>query len=269
MKLYFYSRNNANFGDCLGPIIVEKLVGCPMATENGFTAEGAKPSTGRNLLALGSIFHLAGPHDVIWGTGINPFRQQTKFRWWDRKIKTLDIRAVRGPLTRRFIIDHWKRDCPEVYGDPALLLPKLVPTANRQPKPKRKVGVIPHYHDLGAVKAEHSISPFRPHDEILTFILESELVVSSSLHGLIVAEAFGVPARWLHSEHLPSFPTEGTFKFNDYYLSTGRDPDDWAPSVDEAARRGGKEGITGFDCENLRSSFPFDLTRELRLPDCA
>ena len=60
---------------------------------------------------------------------------------------------------------------------------------------------------------------------MLEALLPCELVISSSLHGLIFAEAFGIPARWLaprdvaHLEH-SSYVTEGWFKYVDYYAST-------------------------------------------------
>jgi pyruvyltransferase len=90
----------------------------------------------------------------------------------------------------------------------------------------------------------------------MTFILGCELVVASSLHALIVAEAFGIPARWWHSASLGSARTEGVFKYNDYYASTNRRLDDWASSIDEAIEMGGKEPIRGYDYAALIGSFP-------------
>ena len=51
-------------------------------------------------------------------------------------------------------------------------------------------------------------------------------IVSSSLHGICVAEAYGIPAVWVR---LADNIVGGEFKFRDYYASTGRDmhPQDW------------------------------------------
>lgn len=49
-------------------------------------------------------------------------------------------------------------------------------------------------------------------------------LVTSSLHALIMADAFEVPAAWLHDiEQFKSSKTEGQLKYLDYYKSTGRE----------------------------------------------
>lgn len=68
MKLFYYSRDDKNFGDSIGPEIVSWLLGKPVQTVNGFTNQGTRPSSGGNLVALGSIFHMVGRGDVISGT---------------------------------------------------------------------------------------------------------------------------------------------------------------------------------------------------------
>jgi len=53
---------------------------------------------------------------------------------------------------------------------------------------------------------------------MLNMLLDCGLVLSSSLHGLIFAEAFGVPARWLQLRG--SAHSEGWFKYVDYFSGT-------------------------------------------------
>jgi pyruvyltransferase len=78
-------------------------------------------------------------------------------------------------------------------------------------------------------------------------------VLASSLHALIVAEAYGIPARYVRlSDH------ESIFKYNDYYLGTGRQQDKIATSVDEAVEMGGF-APPQFDASKLLKAFPFDL----------
>ena len=49
--------------------------------------------------------------------------------------------------------------------------------------------------------------------------MECEAIVSSSLHGLVIAESFGIRSTWMKlSENLAG----GEFKFHDYFLGTGR-----------------------------------------------
>lgn len=54
--------------------------------------------------------------------------------------------------------------------------------------------------------------------ETVDEIYNSKLVISSSLHGIILAEAYGIPAMLLKSKNI----NVGLFKFKDYYFSTGR-----------------------------------------------
>lgn len=51
-------------------------------------------------------------------------------------------------------------------------------------------------------------------------ILSCEMILSSSLHGIIVADAYGVPNLWCKFTDYEA-PGKG-FKFKDYYLSVGK-----------------------------------------------
>lgn len=68
---------------------------------------------------IGSIIQFLGQDCVVYGSGF-------LFRWampqFARKKLKLDIRAVRGPLTRNVLMELGYK-LPEVYGDPAILLP--------------------------------------------------------------------------------------------------------------------------------------------------
>src|SRR5690606_27315212 len=104
-----------NFGDHLSYVIVTKIL-----ADNGFLLEEetSKPS---RLLALGSVLHFAQNGNTIWGTGFNG-----KVGLEYHTYQTLDVRAVRGPLTRNFLKQRGI-EAPAVYGDPALLLPHVFP----------------------------------------------------------------------------------------------------------------------------------------------
>ena len=57
----------------------------------------------------------------------------------------------------------------------------------------------------------------------------AELVISSSLHGIILAEAYGVPAIMLRDT-----PSKDITKYKDWYYSTGRKEFPIADSIDDA-----------------------------------
>lgn len=60
-------------------------------------------------------------------------------------------------------------------------------------------------------------------------IVNSQFVISSSLHGVIIAEVYGIPAVLLVNKS-----DEAWFKYDDYYLGTGREVYLTAQTVEEA-----------------------------------
>ncbi len=253
MKLLCLNAYGSNFGDLLGVEIAERLY---QQKVRSCDLWHCRRSGRAGVLGLGSILHYAISGDVVWGTGINPVWQRR------RECRSLDIRAVRGPLTRAHIQDRWGLPVPEIYGDPAQLARIVFPL--KRWNPVRKFGAIPHHHDLGAAKGDHVMLPIRNWNAVLDFILGCELVISSSLHGIIIAEAFGIPARWWRSPQLPSTKTEDAFKYNDYYACTDRSQNDWSESVSAAIAVGGKEPVTNYDPGPLRAAFPSDKLERAR-----
>lgn len=237
-----------NFGDELSEKIVSRMVGYPVVTT---TSRWYGRDTGkRKLLALGSILVTAEEGDIIWGTGVKePFEEVAPSRY---RFKNLDVRAVRGPLTRAFLLTMGIA-CPEVYGDPALLIPRLFPEFQRAKKPSRPYSIVVHYADDQYFQGmENVISAKEKWDVVVEKILDSAFVISTSLHGIIVAEAFGIPARYLRISG-----KEKLFKFKDYYSGTKRPHFTYALSVVEALKLGG-ETPPQFDAIALYNAFPFE-----------
>lgn len=58
----------------------------------------------------------------------------------------LDVRAVRGPLTREFLLKKGIA-CPEIYGDPTLLFPLYFPEFKKAAKSSRDYSIVPHFSD--------------------------------------------------------------------------------------------------------------------------
>jgi pyruvyltransferase len=205
----------------------------------------------KKLLSIGSVLIMARNNDVVWGTGMNAKRMDFKLY----KFTELDVRALRGPMTREFLFDHFGIESPEVYGDPALLLPYFFPEFRRKSHPKYPYIIIPHYSEIELFpKSDYPnvVYPTELWSDVIRKILDSEFVISSSLHGVIVAEAYGIPARYLRiTDHEP------IFKYQDYYLGTQRPGFNYATSVEEALHMGGEPP---FRCnlQELYDSFPFE-----------
>jgi pyruvyltransferase len=233
-----------NFGDHLALIVVTKIL-----ADAGLFLDQAAPRRAR-LLTIGSILHRAQDGDTIWGSGVNGLMKVERHTF-----RRLDVRAVRGPRTRVLLMERGI-DVPEIYGDPALLVGRLLPQWQGRTKVRRHV-FMPNMHDLPLTRGwPDTISPFEPWNHCFDRIAESEFVIASSLHGLVVAEAYGIPARYVRLSE-----TEGLLKYEDYLLGTGRAGVEFARSIEEALEMGGMPPPV-FDGEKLLAAFPFDLWRD-------
>ncbi len=137
------------------------------------------------------------------------------------------IISVRGPKTREILLKSGI-ECPEVYGDPALLLPVFY-----KPKSgtvKGKIIVIPHIQTTvkevkgacdGIISDYDILSLFdyKRWTDIIDTICSAKFVISESLHGLIVAEAYGIPNVWVEFKDHPEY---WDFKYHDFFSSIKR-----------------------------------------------
>jgi pyruvyltransferase len=200
-----------NFGDALNPWLFNSIFGVlPVSSNTVF-----------NLLRRDVFFFVGSILDgfdektgIVIGSGFKSFDSYTK-----KPPKKLI--AVRGPLTREVFRNH-NIECPEVYCDPALMLPIIKPSKG---KIRWDVGIIPHYVDKlilsGKILNDHGcsykiIDIESPISQVIEEITSSKYIFSSSLHGLIVAHAYGIPATWLV---LSDKIGGGEFKFLDYAFS--------------------------------------------------
>lgn len=193
-----------NLGDILNPYVIEKVTGIPPR----FAPQG------KGLLAIGSVIKFAQDGCDVWGTGTP--------RMSDKLNPNAKYHAVRGPLTRELVLQSGG-ECPEVYGDPALLMPLFY---NPPVVKKHKLGIIRHVRQrtLGKLGSDvRDLNLLRVgYEEIESFIeelLECEMVISTSLHGIILAHAYGIPARWAEfSDTNLKIQGDGT-KYLDYLRS--------------------------------------------------
>lgn len=248
--LFHWSPRNGsiNFGDRLSEVVTRQL----LKGYNLSLDDEVKESS--RLLAIGSILHFAQSGDHIWGSGWNGKIPKSEFM-----ANSLIVHAVRGPLTAEFL--RKKRiNVPEVFGDPGLLIPDLF-KGRFKPKKELDYVFVPNLNDLSLVSGwKNIVSPLWGWNSVISEIMRSKLVLSSSLHGLIIAEAFGIPARYVRISE-----TESLFKYQDYYLGTGRMESDFnfAKSIDEGMEMGGVKSLQ-FDPEDLINAFPLELWSEPR-----
>lgn len=200
-----------NFGDILSPWMVEWVSG--MVPKFG--------ARGTSLLAIGSIIKFATDKSMVWGSGTP--------RRGDELAAGAKYLAVRGPITREEVLASGGY-APQIYGDAALLLPDYV-QGNTGPK-THKLGVIRHVsQNQSPVQLDDNVMDIRLDGvgesyirSVIDQITSCDSIISTSLHGVIVAQAYGVPVQWaiLEDAHTP-IAGDGT-KFEDYFLSVGVEP---------------------------------------------
>lgn len=221
IRLFWWSephlmgKTNENYGDLVGKYLVEKI--------SGKTVKWVHPKKWHLLdyfqpiyVTVGSILANVNSKCIVWGSGIIEKNQ---------KVKPAKFLAVRGPQTRNNLLKQGY-NVPEVYGDPALLLPKYHnPTIEK----KYKLGIVPHYTDYEFVKQLYNEDVSVLIIDLMTQSIESttdlflqcERILSSSLHGLIVSHTYKIPAIWV--EFSDNLFGDG-IKFQDYFESVNLFP---------------------------------------------
>lgn len=207
IRLYWWTPpGGSNYGDALSPWIVSRVF--------GVRVEYA-PIKSADMIAIGSIlpFVVRGFDGIIWGSGT---MQEAL-----RVPRTADIRLLRGPVSQAL--------CGGVHvpvGDPALLIPRFFDP----PRGRYRLGIMPH-HEKGSMKAAFRlydslnhpevvlIDPLAPVEAVTALIGSCKALVSASLHGIIVADAYGV-----HNTRVRFHGSrrQGGLKFMDYGLSVER-----------------------------------------------
>lgn len=176
------------------------------------------------MTAIGSVMHMVaqpihnkvGPKKIIWGSGIlepdpivGAFSQSDHVR----------VVSSRGPLSA---LQSGHSKLP--MGDPGLLADRVYGKVEKA----HRIGIIPHHsqwrnsHFIESLQADKRLTLIDVRNEnggeVVRQIAACEYVISSSLHGLIVADAYGIPNFWCEGPGIG----KTSFKFLDYALSVGR-----------------------------------------------
>ena len=205
---FFYYNNLDNFGDLITPYLLSKH-----CNKDDYTFD-FKDSDTTKIISCGSIMRLCNKKAIVYGSGI---------RNRDQDIKTGIIKIVRGPLTRKRLLEIGCY-CPPIYGDPGVLLPLYYnPTIIKT----HKLGIVPHhihyttinkmYNDSADIKVINVVN--KNIELVIDDILSCEKIISSSLHGLIISDAYNIPNKWVKFNN--EIYGDDT-KFYDYLLSVHR-----------------------------------------------
>lgn len=230
VKLYYFT-GRPNFGDMLNEDILSSIFNLKFEFSTFQNAD---------LCCVGSILDKlitnSNINDVdkkrqnnceinkpfhIWGTGLMYDYGNIK----QNKVRPLIIHALRGEKTRKRLSNILEKDISCVLADPGILAPMIVEPCEK----KYHVGLVPHHWDVNEEVFERMLNYYPNskfidvHDEpkqVLKEISQCEYIISTSLHGLIAADAYCIPNCWCEI----SDKIEGKrFKFHDYFSSFGTD----------------------------------------------
>ncbi|MFT6992046.1 MAG: pyruvyl transferase [Paraglaciecola sp.] len=205
---------NPNFGDVLSSWLFKKLTGKATKLVNVATNSSKSTLKKPTYISVGSILSRVQDVSEVWGTGSFGTEQATQIS------KNAKYHAVRGPLTR-CLVNNVGGSCPAVYGDPALLAPLVY---NPDVEIKHEVGVVLRWSEKSWLKVKPGkgvkLIDLGTSDVegVIDQIKSCKKIITSSLHGLIIADTYGIPNAWLSS----STPKGGEFKFYDYFLSVDK-----------------------------------------------
>lgn len=238
-----------NIGDEISPIVLGHVTGRRIVFRNVDDCDG---------VAVGSVFYPLKAKRrrrkaplFVWGTGtLKPKHDDYRNLW-------LNLAALRGPKTWAEI-----ENCPDVpFGDPGLFVREIWPQPGSLRQPGR-VGIIAHHsmqHGqptrrlLDGIDGASLVSITQPDiAKMMRQVAKCSLVISSSLHGMVFADAFGVPSLFWNEAG-----EENEWKFRDYFAGAGR-PDFAALTMAEilAVSAGGRV-----------ADLPFSVLSEAALTD--
>jgi hypothetical protein len=251
---------SGNFGDQLTPILCQRLSGRRVVHAPPHLAD---------VFAIGSILEpWFWPREswrsfqgMIWGAG-------RMFGQTPMELPLADVRAVRGRLTLSTIACRHK--AAVVLGDPGLLCALLA----RRTVKKYKLGVVPHWSERDHPLVQHLVSTSSeislviicdPVQQVIDGLCECEHILSSSLHGLVAADALEIPNEWLWlntaAEDRAGKPE---LKYRDYYSVFGMADKRYlvlnlADNLDTVLRRFGPYARPGMNNlqRDLLEAFPF------------
>lgn len=210
IKVYVW-QDVPNWGDLLGFELAKFFL-------PGKDLEMTDIASESDLITIGStVSHLPADYKgVIAGTGA---LSGTRYYPAWRRLPDATVLGLRGHKT------PLRTDEPVVYGDPGLIAPFIYRFAGVSQK--HDIGIIPHWSDTvlrwdSRFRGEwdtYFINPFQPVWKVITDIRACKKLVTSSLHGMIIADAYQIPRRVVPARSMKY--DGGLFKFEDYSSALG------------------------------------------------
>lgn len=222
LSVYWWKTRDGgdNLGDALTSVLLSDLFGVQhkMASFDTATMLGAGSTLGWIWSRPSVDTRKPDPKLAVLGSGFMHPQLTVK------KVEFLKIFGVRGYLSKSLLGENDHADVK--LGDPGLLASRLY---ERSSNPTYKYGVIPHiaaidrpdFHARFENLPSSCVIDFRTSNlkKVMEQMSSCEIIISQSLHGLIIADSLGIPNIWI--DQGPLHPG-GPFKFYDYFSSVNR-----------------------------------------------
>jgi len=222
-----------NAGDQTGPVVTRGVVsyyfnGCDASQllHESTSCFGAEPHP--CFITIGSVLEKAKKGDHVWGTGA--WHEHSMRDTWKHAGAT--IHGVRGLNTATELNHYYKNSDgsgslhPAAIGDPGFLLSFTHPELGNSKRQGRCL-ILHHSDRTPPPDGVRAISAMQDWDDFVRAITTCERVFTSSLHGLIFAESFGIPARWFQNTSSAVFKAEGAWKYQDWIDVSRPDQNEW------------------------------------------
>uniref|UniRef100_UPI0018EF32C4 polysaccharide pyruvyl transferase family protein n=1 Tax=Paracoccus binzhouensis TaxID=2796149 RepID=UPI0018EF32C4 len=203
-----------NYGDWLSPLILQQVTGRPVRFQRH---DQIRP--GPHLMAVGSIGRFARKSSILVGTGFS--RADTEIA------PDATYVSLRGPYSARLVAEAGGPRI-ERFGDPAAILPRLIPLT----LPKRtngRLALVRHFaHRRISLRLpehmdEHSVLVSRRTEieALIGTLLRYDAVLTSAMHVYITCQAYGIPVGLITFEGFEDAVSGDQMKYRDYAAGVG------------------------------------------------
>lgn len=248
VPIYWWD-DRPNFGDEIGPYLINKITKRPVINIRNIP-------NACGIMTVGSIIQNTDRNNIsIWGSGLISDNQSIIRNLINYTPISGKITALRGKRTAQILKERLSWPIPNIYGDPALLMPCFYqPTVRNETN--NKIVICPHYqHKKYFTTFTHKDTYVTDVslgvEKIIDDIANSNVCISTSLHGLIIAQAYRIPWVWLRISNDRLFGD--FFKFEDFFTTIKR-------------QHVASFNITSNDLRN-KNFDPIAATKLARLPD--
>lgn len=218
-----------NMGDLLNKYMLEDLFGISVKSVStiksnisaiGSGLDGTLISNNSKTRLKQMIYRPFMEHDHhIWGTGFIKYANGSDNAFI---YKNVVVHSLRGKLTQRRVEEILGKKLNVPLGDGGLLAERWVGPVDK----KYQIGIIPHFkekkHEIIAIMCDYYknstvIDLSKDPREVIKNIAECEVIISSSLHGLIVADSYHIPNMHIQFYPFGEKAMGDGYKFSDYY----------------------------------------------------